>query len=81
METRATTDMGINIATMSNYGKFFYNSTAVIYFLNTSNESVYNVIYHMFAIICGGYYPRNNSFIYHCDDVTMDNNTILLKWR
>ena len=32
----------------------------------------------MFTPICGGYHPWDKFFIYHCDNVTMDYNAILL---
>ena len=33
----------------------------------------------MFAFIYGGYHPWDKFFVYHCDDVTIDYNAILLK--
>ena len=51
---------------------------SIVYF--NSHCSVH-MFHHIFDFLCGGNQPWDNFLKYHCDEVTVDDNAILLKWR
>ena len=72
--------------TVRNYRKlfflifFFFGPGEKCYFWNIIGYEqgasypiiAYNLFYHIFAFISGGYHPWDKFFIYHCNNVTMD---------
>ena len=50
-------------------------------FLKEQSRLDKEIVFITLAFICHGYNPWDKFFIYHCNDITMDHNAILLKWH
>ena len=54
-----------------------YSKQAKVIYIYISES----ILSHFCLIMCSGYHPWDNFFIYHFDEVKMGYNAILLKWH